>query len=133
MIPVEFIGFQEPQLCSDESEVIAQQRVLNANLIAQMVALAKGKSDSDPNKESPGNRTSTLILAKKLTPKVLGALVAFYENKVMFQGFLWNINSFDQEGVQLGKGLANNVINQQQDIMPELDALTSLFFYNKQG
>ncbi len=57
-----------------------------------------------------GNRYSSLLVAPQLTPKTLGALLAHYENKVMFQGFIWNLNSFDQEGVQLGKLLAKKVL-----------------------
>ena len=56
-----------------------------------------------------------MIYGKRLTPKTLGALLAHFENKVMFQGFLWNINSFDQEGVQLGKVLAKTVLAKEYD------------------
>ena len=64
----------------------------------------------NPNKNFPGNRPSSLILAEKLTPEVMGALLALYEAKIVFQGFSWNINSFDQEGVQLGKVLATRFL-----------------------
>ncbi|MGP1523476.1 MAG: glucose-6-phosphate isomerase, partial [Treponema sp.] len=60
-------------------------------------------------------RPSSLIYAEKLTPETLGALLAHYENKIMFQGFLWNINSFDQEGVQLGKILTKKVLGGQSE------------------
>jgi glucose-6-phosphate isomerase (EC 5.3.1.9) len=83
------------------------QKKLNANLAAQITAFARGKGNTDHNREFPGNRPSSLIYGEQLTAKALGALLAHYENKVMFQGFLWNINSFDQEGVQLGKTLAS--------------------------
>ena len=63
----------------------------------------------------PGNRPSSLIYGKQLNPKALGALLAHYENKVMFQGFVWNVNSFDQEGVQLGKKLAKTVLSGDMD------------------
>jgi len=79
------------------------------------MAFACGKEDADPNKSFAGERPSSLIYADKLTPKVLGALLAHFENKVMFQGFVWNINSFDQEGVQLGKKLAKKVLAHDTD------------------
>jgi glucose-6-phosphate isomerase len=74
------------------------------------VAFARGKHDENRNKEFPGGRPSTLIRGERLVPRALGALLAHYENKVMFQGFAWNVNSFDQEGVQLGKVLAKKVL-----------------------
>ena len=86
------------------------QTKLNANLAAQIAAFARGKEDSNTNKEFDGNRPSSLIYGDKLTPEALGALLAHYENKVMFQGFAWNLNSFDQEGVQLGNVLAKEVL-----------------------
>ncbi len=66
----------------------------------------------NPNKLFPGNRPTRLLLAQRLDPYALGALLAFYEHKVVFQGFMWDINSFDQEGVQLGKVLALKFIEQ---------------------
>ena len=74
------------------------------------MALAIGKSDENPNKRFPGNRTNSILLADRLTPKTMGALLALYEAKIVFQGFCWNINSFDQEGVQLGKELATELL-----------------------
>lgn len=65
-----------------------------------------------PNKNFGGNRPSSLLLAEQLTPKVMGAILATYEAKIVFQGFVWNINSFDQEGVQLGKVLASRFLGQ---------------------
>ena len=83
-----------------------------ANLLAVGdAAFALGKDDQNANKSFSGNRYSSVIYGKNLTARSLGALLAHYENKVMFQGFLWNINSFDQEGVQLGKVLANQVLS----------------------
>ena len=69
-----------------------------------------GQDNDNPHKAFKGKRPSSLIYAETLTPRVLGALLAHFENKVMFQGFLWNINSFDQEGVQLGKLLTNELL-----------------------
>ncbi|MDA3852012.1 MAG: glucose-6-phosphate isomerase, partial [Spirochaetaceae bacterium] len=78
---------------------------------AQIVAFATGQQHENPNKTFKGNRPSSLIHGEKLTPVALGALLAHYENKVMFQGFCWNLNSFDQEGVQLGKILTSQVLS----------------------
>lgn len=112
IVPLEFIGFKESQ---HEQDLIVKgttsQEKLLSNLFAQAIALATGKSDENPNKEFPGNRPSRILLAHKLTPFQLGALLSYYEHKVAFQGFIWNINSFDQEGVQLGKVLANQLID----------------------
>jgi glucose-6-phosphate isomerase len=88
---------------------LSQEKLL-ANLFAQSIALACGKDNANPNKQFPGNRPSSLLLAKKLTPYTLGALLAYYEHKVAFQGFIWGVNSFDQEGVQLGKVLADKTL-----------------------
>ena len=110
--PLQFIGFTSSQYGEDiVVEGSTSQSKLNANLVAQIVAFAMGKDDEDPNKQFEGNRYSSLLFAEKLEPKTLGALLAHFENKVMFQGFAWNLNSFDQEGVQLGKVLATKVLN----------------------
>lgn len=111
VVPLQFIGFLESQLGTDvEYEGSTSQRKLNANLAAQIVAFALGKQDENPNKTFPGNRPSSIIYGRLLTPQSLGALLAHFENKVMFQGLTWNINSFDQEGVQLGKVLTTQVL-----------------------
>lgn len=111
IIPLQFIGFKN---CQYKKDIITadsySQTKLNANLTAQIVAFALGKNDENPNKQFDGNRPSSLIYGDELTPEALGALLAHFENKVMFQGFLWNLNSFDQEGVQLGKVLAKKVL-----------------------
>lgn len=110
--PIKFIGFKETQRKTDiDIKGSSSQTKLLANLCAQIVAFAQGKNDENPNKQFEGSRYSSLLLAKRLTPKVLGALLAHFENEVMFEGFLWNLNSFDQEGVQLGKKLATKVLN----------------------
>ena len=112
VVPLQFIGFRESQRKDDVTvEGSDSQTKLKANLAAQIVAFAKGKEDSDPNKNFLGGRPSSLIHGKELTPETLGALLAHFENKVMFQGFLWNLNSFDQEGVQLGKIMAKKVLS----------------------
>ncbi len=112
IVPLQFIGFRQNQRGLDlETDGSTSQAKLNANLSAQIVAFALGKDDENPNKEFAGERPSSLIYGDRLTPEALGALLAHYENKVMFQGFLWNLNSFDQEGVQLGKKLAKKVLS----------------------
>ena len=112
VVPLQFIGFAESQRGDDVTvDGSLSQAKLNANLAAQIVAFAKGQNDADRNKEFPGGRPSSLIHGKRLTPAALGSLLAHFENKVMFQGFAWNVNSFDQEGVQLGKILTKKVLS----------------------
>jgi glucose-6-phosphate isomerase len=111
VVPAEFIGFKQSQLDIDITvEGSTSQQKLLANLLAQMVAMASGQFSENPNRNFAGNRPSCLLLADKLTPRVMGALLAVYEAKIVFQGFFWNINSFDQEGVQLGKILAGKFL-----------------------
>ena len=116
IVPLQFVGFKNSQMGSD---VVIQgstsQQKLCANVAAQIVAFACGKDDTDLNKKFEGGRPSSIIIGEKLTPASLGALLAHFENKVMFQGFAWNINSFDQEGVQLGKVLAKKVLAHDTD------------------
>jgi len=112
IIPLQFIGFTDSQRSDDVTvDYSTSQTKLAANLAAQIAAFAKGQDSADKNKEFPGGRPSSLIYGKRLTPSVLGSLLAHFENKVMFQGFVWNINSFDQEGVQLGKILTKKVLS----------------------
>ncbi|MCF0238279.1 MAG: glucose-6-phosphate isomerase, partial [Sphaerochaetaceae bacterium] len=112
VVPMQFMGFKESQGPLDaEIDGATSQKKLKANLVAQIVAFACGKENKEnPNKSFEGGRPSSLLVADKLTPFILGAILAHFENKVMFQGFAWNINSFDQEGVQLGKILAKKVL-----------------------
>ena len=116
IVPLQFVGFKNSQMGSD---VVIQgstsQQKLNANVAAQIVAFACGKDDTDLNKKFQGGRPSSIIIGEQLTPGALGALLAHFENKVMFQGFAWNLNSFDQEGVQLGKVLAKKVLAHDTD------------------
>jgi glucose-6-phosphate isomerase len=112
IIPLQFIGFTESQKGDDvKVDGSVSQTKLNANLAAQIVAFAKGQENADKNKEFTGERPSSLIYGKRLTPGALGSLLAHFENKVMFQGFVWNVNSFDQEGLQLGKILTKKVLS----------------------
>ena len=116
IVPLQFVGFSASQM---ENDVVIEgstsQQKLCANVAAQIVAFACGKEDENRNKNFEGGRPSSIIIGEKLTPAALGALLAHYENKVMFQGFLWNLNSFDQEGVQLGKVLAKKVLAHETD------------------
>lgn len=113
IVPLEIIGFKESQYNEDVvfKKTSCQEKLL-ANLFAQAIALATGQKNKNSNKDFPGNRPSRILFGEKLDPFTLGAILAYYEHKVAFQGFIWNINSFDQEGVQLGKVLALQVIDQ---------------------
>ncbi len=111
IVPLQFIGFKNSQIGTDvDIQGSTSQQKLCANVAAQIVAFACGKEDENKNKNFEGGRPSSIIIGDQLTPASLGSLLAHFENKVMFQGFLWNINSFDQEGVQLGKVLAKRVL-----------------------
>ena len=111
IIPLQFVGFKNNQAGLDvEIQGSTSQKKLCANVAAQIVAFACGKKDENNNKNFAGNRPSSIIVGEELTPGALGALLSHFENKIMFQGFLWNVNSFDQEGVQLGKVLAKKVL-----------------------
>lgn len=116
LIPCDFIGF-----CRTHNPIADHHDKLMANLFAQTEALAFGKTaeqcraDGDPEELVPfktfeGNRPTNTLLADELTPETLGSLIALYEHKVFTQGVIWNIYSFDQWGVQLGKVLAKNVL-----------------------
>ena len=95
---------------------ICQGRACKLSYVAaQIVAFACGKADENRNKNFEGGRPSSIIVGEQLTPEALGALLSHFENKVMYQGFVWNINSFDQEGVQLGKVLAKKVLAHDTD------------------
>ena len=116
IVPLQFIGFKNSQLGVDvDIENSTSQQKLCANVAAQIVAFACGKEDENLNKNFKGKRPSSIIIGQQLTPASLGALLAHFENKIMFQGFLWNVNSFDQEGVQLGKILAKKVLAHETD------------------
>ena len=121
LIPCDFIGFARP--CN---RLGRHHDLLMSNVFAQAEALAFGKTAAEvraegvpeslvPHKTFPGNRPSTTILADRLTPRVLGSLVALYEHSVFVQGCIWDINPFDQWGVELGKVLANRIV-------PELES-----------
>ena len=116
IVPLQFIGFRRSQIGSDvDIQGSTSQQKLCANVVAQIMAFACGKSDINKNKNFEGGRPSSIIIGEQLTPEAIGALLAHFENKVMFQGFIWNLNSFDQEGVQLGKVLAKKVLAHETD------------------
>ncbi len=116
IVPLQFVGFKKNQM---DTDVVIQgstsQQKLCANVAAQIMAFACGKADENRNKNFEGGRPSSIIIGDQVNPGSLGALLAHFENKVMFQGFLWNVNSFDQEGVQLGKVLAKRVLAHETD------------------
>ncbi len=115
IVPVDFIGFAEPSTAPESSGDPdgSRHRILFVNMLAQARALAFGRSiDRVPagpfaaHRVFEGNRPSTIIVARRLTPSVLGQLIALYEHVVHVQGVVWGINSFDQFGVELGKEMA---------------------------
>ncbi|BFV59222.1 glucose-6-phosphate isomerase [Kitasatospora sp. CMC57] len=119
VIPADFIGFAKP-VAELSPALAAQHDLLMANFFAQTQALAFGKTAEEvaaegvpaelvPHKTFKGNHPTTTVLAAELTPSVLGQLVALYEHKVFVQGAVWNIDSFDQWGVELGKVLAKRI------------------------
>jgi len=119
LIPADFIGFAEP-VGELSDELKGQHDLLMANFFAQTQALAFGKTPEEVRAEGVpeelvahktfrGDHPTTTVLARELTPSVLGQLIALYEHKVFVQGAVWNIDSFDQWGVELGKVLAKRV------------------------
>jgi len=118
LIPCDFIGF-----CQTSNPLGDQHDLLMANLFAQTEALAFGKTEAEvkadgtpdwltPHRMFEGNRPTNTILVEQLTPKTLGLLIAMYEHSVFTQGVLWNIDSFDQWGVELGKVLAQKTASE---------------------
>ncbi len=123
VVPIDLIGFVHAQPGRDPYR---QQDLLVANLFAQAEALAFGKTASEvaaegvpaaqvPHRTFAGNRPSSVLLADELTPRALGALIAAYEHKVLTLGVLWDIDSFDQWGVELGKVLAGRIVSELTD------------------
>jgi glucose-6-phosphate isomerase len=134
LIPCDFIGFSQTL-----NPIGSHHDLLMANFFAQTEALAFGKTEAEVAKEGvpaelvahktfPGNRPTNTLLCDRLTPSMLGKLVALYEHKVFVQGVVWNINSFDQWGVELGKVLAKGIGSElESQAEPELthDASTN--------
>ncbi len=110
LIPCDFIG-----ALTSHNPVDDQHRILLANMMAQAQALMQGRTlieaEGNPHRVFEGNRPSSVILLEKLDPFHLGMLLALYEHKVFAQGIIWNINSFDQWGVELGKELAKDLLD----------------------
>ncbi|MBV1924792.1 MAG: glucose-6-phosphate isomerase, partial [Flavobacteriaceae bacterium] len=109
LVPIDFIGFSE-SLHGNKTH----NDLLIANIFAQSEALAEGtvgKETSSPYKSFEGNKPSNTLLIKKLNPRNLGSLIALYEHKLFVQGILWNIFSFDQWGVELGKKIAKKTLS----------------------
>ena len=121
LIPVDLVGF-----CQSLNPLANHHDLLTSNVFAQAQALAFGKTEAEvraegtpehvvPHRVMPGNRPTNVLLAEKLTPRLLGTLIALYEHSVFTQGAIWQIDSFDQWGVELGKALAS-------EIAPELES-----------
>jgi glucose-6-phosphate isomerase len=121
LIPADFIGFAEPNnpVPTDDPSTDMHDLFMS-NLFAQTTALAFGKTaeeiaaegtpaDVVPHKVMPGNRPTSTLLARKLTPSLLGQLIAFYEHVTFVEGTVWGIDSFDQWGVELGKVMARQL------------------------
>jgi glucose-6-phosphate isomerase len=104
LIPCDFIAFQNP--LSEDAE---QHKILTANFLAQTNALMSGNKAKESYKNIQGNKPSNSLFINSLTPYNLGKLIALYEHKIFVQGCIWNINSYDQWGVELGKELSNEI------------------------
>lgn len=117
LIPVDFIGVVSDTMSDD-----THHRTLLASMLAQSAALLTGEDNEQPHQQYPGNNPSTTILLDTLTPYHLGMLLALYEHKVFCQGAIWNINSFDQWGVELGKRITTELLSNPEN--PQLDPST---------
>lgn len=134
LVPCDFIGF-----CRPLNPIDQHHDLLFANLLAQTAALAFGKLPAEvaaegvapalvPHRSFPGDRPSNTLLLEQLTPATLGKLISLYEHKVFVQGAIWNVNSFDQWGVELGKVLAKRIepqLTAEGDLPQPLDSSTS--------
>ncbi|TYP81890.1 glucose-6-phosphate isomerase [Blastococcus xanthinilyticus] len=134
LVPVDFIGFGEPT-----HDIGEMHDLLMANMFAQAAALASGRTAEEvaadgtpdhlvPHKVMPGNRPSTVVLAPRLSPSTLGQLVALYEHVVLTQGVIWQLDSFDQWGVELGKVMARELapaLTSAEPIELDQDAATT--------
>jgi glucose-6-phosphate isomerase len=109
VIPADFILVRKSQHPLGNG---AHQRILLSHGIAQTEALLQGRSATEPHRVFSGDRPTTTIALDALTPETLGMLLALYEHKVFVQGIIWNINSFDQFGVELGKQLASTILSE---------------------
>jgi glucose-6-phosphate isomerase len=125
IVPADFIVFATPDHRDGSTGARHHHDLLVANCLAQAEALAFGRTAEEvaaagvepglvAHRTFPGNRPSTMIMAPRLTPSVLGQLVALYEHQVFVQGVIWGVNSFDQWGVELGKVLATAIVDELQ-------------------
>jgi len=132
LIPVDLIGFARSL-----NPLRDHQDILSSNIFAQAQALAFGKTEAEvraegtpeavvPHRVMEGNRPTNVILAEQLTPRLLGSLIALYEHSVFTQGAIWDIDSFDQWGVELGKALAKVIVPELSgEAEPQLNHDTS--------
>ncbi|GHF97832.1 glucose-6-phosphate isomerase [Deinococcus piscis] len=146
LIPCDFIGFARSLTPLPAGEGQTHQDLLMANVFAQSEALAFGKTPQQvrgdgvpetlvPHKTFAGNRPSSTLLARDLTPRSLGALIALYEHKVFVQGAVWDINSFDQWGVELGKVLAQRIapeLSGEQDLHHDSSTNALIRWYRRE-
>jgi len=128
VVPIDFIAVRKPM--SNHPQALAHHRILLSNCLAQAQALAHGKKAENPNEVYPGKRPSNLLLLPELNAFYLGALLALYEHRAASLGALWNINSFDQPGVEYGKVLAKPIEKALVDGLPinandNIDAVTA--------
>lgn len=109
--PIDFIGVISPQYPegSCRPHGVSNHQELWANLISQATALAVGKDDEEKTRFFQGNRPSSTILLNDLSPANVGRLLAYYEAQTVYKAFIWDINPFDQFGVELGKTIANDL------------------------
>ena len=105
LVPVDFIGVKNDALSNKELH-----KLMLTSLAGQAEALASGQHDENAHLSNPGNKPSSVLLLDELTPVNLGKLVALYENKTFSQSVIWNINPFDQWGVELGKKITKELI-----------------------
>ena len=134
LVPADFIGFSEPLDDLPTADGTGSMHdLLMSNFFAQTQVLAFGKTAEEvkaegtpdwlvPHRTFEGDRPSNVILAEELTPEILGSLIALYEHSVFTQGTIWQVNSFDQWGVELGKVLAKRIIPElQAPVEPTLE------------
>jgi glucose-6-phosphate isomerase len=126
MVPIDFIAAVKDNLSNSE-----HHEVLLGNMLAQASALMEGQAapDGEQHRFYPGNKPSNILLVDTLSPRNFGALIALYEHKVFVQGSIWNINSFDQWGVELGKKMANNLLDKASGASEMDPSTVALFSY----
>jgi glucose-6-phosphate isomerase len=130
LVPIDFIALLESQY-----PLGLPHKILLANCLAQSEALMRGKTREEvakecpaelvPHKVCPGNQPSNTVLLRKLSPESLGALIALYEHKIFVQSILWNVNAFDQWGVELGKQLAQTILADFSGAFSQHDSSTT--------